>query len=267
MLNQAQEEQKIKNAELENLFGVLSNYLSPQLIGSIEESNGELPPAKRKQITICFTDIVGFSTMVDNLDPEVTAKMLNRYFQEMSTIAIKHGGTIDKYLGDGMLIFFGDPVSKGLNQDAVACLNMAVEMQVRVSELKGEWRNSGLIDDFKIRIGINTGFCHVGNFGSNDRMDYTAVGKAVNIASRLESITDPGKITVGDKTHALVKGSFNLKFLGQKLLKGMSQPMSHYELLNEEETTKEMLSIDGVEVQLTGTKAQIDKLKDKYEKH
>ncbi|MGD1524501.1 adenylate/guanylate cyclase domain-containing protein [Vibrio owensii] len=266
-LNEAQEIQKIKNNELEHLFKVLSNYLSPQLIGSIEASNGELPPAKRKQISICFTDIVGFSSMVESLDPEVTARLLNRYFQEMSTIALKHGGTIDKYLGDGMLIFFGDPSSKGLKEDAVACISMAIEMQQRVGELKEEWRENGLIDDFKIRIGINTGFCHVGNFGSNDRMDYTAVGKSVNIASRLESITKPGKITVGDKTYALTKGDFNLKFLGKNQLKGMTKPMSNYEVVCEDQLVKERFVIDGVEVQITGTQSELKSFKDKYEKH
>lgn len=266
-LSEAQEIQKIKNDELEHLFKVISNYLSPQLIGSIEASNGELPPAKRKQITICFTDIVGFSSMVESLDPEVTAKLLNRYFQEMSTIAIKHGGTIDKYLGDGMLIFFGDPKSKGLKRDARACIEMAIEMQSRVRELKDEWNENGLIDDFKIRIGINTGFCHVGNFGSNDRMDYTAVGNSVNIASRLESITKPGHITVGEKTYALTKDSFTLRYLGRQMLKGMTKAMSHYEVATEGQISRELVLVDGVEVQITGTDAEIRKFKEKYEKH
>ncbi len=106
---------------------------------------------------------------------------------EMSKIALEYGATIDKYIGDAILAFFGDPESKGVKEDATACVEMAIAMQRRMRELQSQWLDSGLGKPFQLRIGINTGYCTVGNFGSEDRMDYTIIGNEVNLASRLES--------------------------------------------------------------------------------
>ena len=94
----------------------------------------------------------------------------------MSKIALEYGATIDKYVGDAIVIFFGDPETKGVKEDAKACVNMAIAMQRRMRELEKEWQDRGLQRPFQIRIGISTGFCTVGNFGSQDRMDYTIIG-------------------------------------------------------------------------------------------
>ena len=91
-----------------------------------------------------------------------------------------------------MLIFFGDPETKGEAEDAAACLRMAIEMQRRIAELNAKWRNEGIENPFRVRMGINTGFCNVGNFGSSDRMDYTIIGAEANLAARLQSIAEPG---------------------------------------------------------------------------
>ena len=123
----------------------------------------------------------------------------------MSNIALKHGGTIDKFIGDAILIFFGDPELKGEAEDAKACLRMAAEMQHRLAELNAKWRNEGVEHPFRVRIGINTGFCNVGNFGSADRMDYTIIGAESNLAARLQSVAEPGHIVVSYETFALVR--------------------------------------------------------------
>ena len=123
----------------------------------------------------------------------------------MSEIALAHGGTIDKFVGDAMLIFFGDPETKGDAEDAKACLRMAIEMQHRIAELNAKWRNAGIEHPFRVRMGINTGFCNVGNFGSDDRMDYTIIGAEANLAARLQSIAEPGHIVISYETYALVR--------------------------------------------------------------
>src|SRR5262245_18260573 len=105
----------------------------------------------------------------------------------MSRIALEHGATIDKYVGDAIMAFFGDPETKGIKEDAAACVKMAIAMQRRMRELQWEWRDSGLEKPFQLRIGINTGYCTVGNFGSDDRMDYTIISSEVNLAARLQS--------------------------------------------------------------------------------
>ena len=110
----------------------------------------------------------------------------------MSNIALDHGGTIDKFVGDAMLIFFGDRRDAGEAEDAKACLRMAADMQRRLAELNVKWRSEGIEQPFRVRMGINTGYCNVGNFGSADRMDYTIIGAEANLAARLQSIAEPG---------------------------------------------------------------------------
>ena len=113
----------------------------------------------------------------------------------MSQIALAHGATIDKYVGDAILVFFGDPESRGVEEDAIACVTMALAMRKRMSELQTTWRASGIETPLRCRMGINTGVCTVGNFGSEDRIDYTIIGGGdVNLASRIESACPPNEI-------------------------------------------------------------------------
>ncbi len=126
----------------------------------------------------------------------------------MSKIALEHGATIDKYIGDAIVAFFGDPDTKGVREDALACVNMAVAMQRQMRDLQLEWRDAGLEKPFQLRIGVSTGYCTVGNFGSEDRMDYTIIGSPVNLAARLQSFAEPGGILLSHETYSLVKDAF-----------------------------------------------------------
>ena len=195
-----------KNAKLESLSIKLSKYLAPQIYQSIFSSDQEVSlETKRKKLTVFFSDIKDFTQITDDLEAEDLASLLNEYFSEMSQIALEHGATIDKFIGDAMLMFFGDPDTKGVEEDAKACVRMAVAMQRRMTELEAIWRASGHQHPFKMRIGINTGFCNVGNFGSEARMDYTIIGGEVNLAARLESQAVPGGILMSYETYALVR--------------------------------------------------------------
>ena len=163
----------------------------------------------------------------------------------MSTIALKYGGTIDKYIGDAILIFFGDPESKGYAEDATSCLKMAIEMQQKMQELSNFWgKNFSLKSALSIRIGINTGFCTVGNFGSENRLDYTVIGSPVNLASRLESSAQPNKIIVSEETYLLVRDLFALEEVGEIKLKGISRPVKYYEVISKQQEESERLIID-----------------------
>jgi len=146
----------------------------------------------------------------------------------MSTIAHEHGGTIDKFIGDAMLIFFGDPETKGDRADAQACLRMAWNMQRRLVELNAKWRASGIEHPFKARIGINSGYCNVGNFGSADRMDYTIIGAEANLAARLQSIAEPGGIVISYETFALVSDVVTAHALPPIAMKGISRNVVPY---------------------------------------
>jgi class 3 adenylate cyclase len=160
--------------------------------------------ADRKRLTIFFSDIKDFTALTESMQPEEITTLLNEYLTEMSSIALRHGGTIDKFIGDAILVFFGDPETRGAAEDARACLRMALDMQQRLGELNVKWRKGGLEQPFRVRMGINTGFCNVGNFGSQDRMDYTILGGEVNLAARLQSIAEPGRIVLSYETYALV---------------------------------------------------------------
>ena len=221
-----------KNQILENLSSKLSKYLSPQIYQSIfrGEQTVEIS-SKRKKLTICFTDIAGFTETTDNLESEELTNVLNHYLTEMSVIALQHGATIDKFIGDAMLLFFGDPESKGVAEDAKACVLMAIAMQRRMRELEQEWRSRGLLRPFRIRMGITTGFCTVGNFGSRDRMDYTIIGNEVNLAARLQSATEPGSILLSHETNALVQGLVMTEEQPPITVKGFPKPISGYKLV------------------------------------
>jgi len=195
-----------KNKLLENLSGSLSKYLSPQIVNSLltGEKDTKLV-TQRKKLTVFFSDIKDFTKTTEHMQPEDLSYLLNSYFTEMSQIALHYGATIDKFIGDAMLMFFGDPDTKGVKQDAEACVRMAVAMQQRMRKLQETWRFRGYKEPFHMRIGINTGFCNVGNFGSLDRMDYTIIGGEVNLAARLEVKAEPDGILLSEDTYSLVQ--------------------------------------------------------------
>jgi adenylate cyclase len=149
----------------------------------------------------------------------------------MSRIALEYGATVDKYIGDAVVAFFGDPETKGVKEDARACVRMAVAMQRRMRELHSEWLELGAERPFHVRIGVNTGYCTVGNFGSDARMDYTIIGNAVNLASRLQSHAELGGILLGHETYSLVKDEVAAEELSPIKVKGIAEPVRRYKVL------------------------------------
>jgi PAS domain S-box-containing protein len=221
-----------KNQALEALSSKLSKYLSPQVYASIFTGDRSVEIASnRKKLTVFFSDIVEFTSITENLEPEEITGLLNHYLTEMSKIALEHGATIDKYIGDAMLLFFGDPETRGARQDAEACIRMAVAMQRRMRELQREWREAGQQRPFEVRMAINTGYCTVGNFGSADRMDYTIIGNEVNLASRLQSHAEPGGILMTHETYSLVKDIVPAAEQEPVQVKGFVRPVRNYRVL------------------------------------
>ena len=251
-LNQeAYDSLKDKNAKLEKISNRLAKYLSPQIYKNIFESDSEQTNEyKRKKLTVFFSDIKGFTDLSDSLDPDLLAELVNDYLSAMTDIALKHGGTIDKFIGDAILVFFGDPESDGLKKDASKCLSMAIAMQNKVAELDKSWREDhGIAEGLKVRIGISTGYCTVGNFGSVQRVDYTVLGSTVNLASRLESICQPKKILVAPETKVLLEKDFKFEAQEAVRLKGFNQPVVPYQYLDLKETTSpEILKGDVVDI-------------------
>lgn len=246
-----------REAEASDLSRKLSKYLSPQIWGSIFAGETDVKlQTQRKQLTVFFSDIKGFSDIAEELQPEALTELLNSYFTEMSNIAMKYGGTIDKFVGDAILIFFGDPTSRGHKQDAIACVSMAIEMRKRMKFLQQSWVQQGLTKPLEIRMGINTGYCTVGNFGADSRMDYTIIGKEVNMASRLENVAEVGEILIADTTYTQVRDTIKCQDRGQISVKGFTRPVSIYEVV---ELRSELGASDSfVEKQLEGFAMYVD---------
>ena len=221
-----------KNRMLEALSSKLSKYLSPQVYESIFSGAQTVEiSAKRKKLTVFFSDIAGFTEITDQLEAEELTDVLNQYLTEMSKIALAHGATIDKFIGDAMLMFFGDPETRGMQADAKACVMMAMAMQRRMRELEREWRARGFERPFRMRVGISTGFATVGNFGSRDRMDYTIYGNQVNLAARLQSAAEPGGILLSYETNALVQEIVLTEEYPPMTVKGFLRPINVYKVL------------------------------------
>jgi class 3 adenylate cyclase len=222
-----------KNRELESLSSKLSKYLSPQVYSSIFSGQQEVRLAsQRKKLTVLFIDIVGFTCASDQMEAEDLTCILNLYLKEMSDIALQHGGTIDKYIGDAIMLFFGDPETRGVKDDALACVKTAIAMQKRLHDMRDQWLEYGLHSPITCRIGIHTGYCTVGNFGSETRMDYTIIGGAVNLASRLEHEALVGGILITSDTYVLVKDEIKCAAMGTVDVRGMAYPVDTYKVID-----------------------------------
>ncbi|MBD3655682.1 MULTISPECIES: adenylate/guanylate cyclase domain-containing protein [Marinobacter] len=211
----------------------LSKYLSPQVWQSIFTGERDVRlETQRKKLAIFFSDIKGFTELSEEMEPEALTELLNHYFDEMSAVALKYGGTIDKFVGDSIMIFFGDPTTKGQREDAFACVSMAIEMRKHMKIMRQKWRSQGIKTPLEIRMGISTGYTTVGNFGAENRMDYTIIGKEVNLASRLESLADAGEILVSYETFSLIKDRIMCRDKGEITVKGFGKPVAIYEVVD-----------------------------------
>ena len=259
---------KQTNAILSNVSGQLAKYISPQLYQSIINGERDVTiDSKRKKLTIFFSDIVGFAEITNQLESEELTTLLNEYLTAMAEITDKHGAIFDKFIGDAIMCYFGDPESRGAKEDAEACVRMGLAMQRRLHDLQSGWRDRGLIDrPFEARMGINTGYCTVGNFGSEDRMDYTIIGHEVNLASRLETHADAGGILMAAETYYFVKDWLFAEEQEAITIKGFSQPVRTYRVRGTfEELAKDEAFFhhedEGVTISIQGDRADKQKTK------
>jgi adenylate cyclase len=226
------EDQLVQTKELlTRANGIISRYVPAQVAEGIL-SNDFNPALKyeRRKITVVFSDVRNFTEIADKLEPEEMSRVLNEYLSEMALIADRHGGTLDQFLGDGVLIYFGAPTATDDKDHAVRAIRMGLEMQARVRELSAKWQDEILEHPFEIRIGVNTGHASVGNFGSAGRMAYMAVGRPINLAARLQTHCTPGRILMSHATWLLVRDRFPCEEKGEITVKGTHFPVKVYEL-------------------------------------
>jgi len=226
----------------------MKKYLPSQLFDAIVggQHSDDISSHYRKKLTVFFSDIVHFTPTTESMEAEDLSDLLNSYLDSMANIALKWGGTIDKFIGDAVMIFFGDPEFTTDADHALRAVKMSMEMLAKMGDLRRQWANKGIEQPLHIRIGINTGYCTVGNFGSENRMDYTIIGGNVNIAQRLESAANPDTILISHDTYSFIKDQIECERVEQVSLKGISHDVKAYRVLREKDakTNFDMVAIN-----------------------
>jgi adenylate cyclase len=282
VINSAERERKTaidQGEKLKIISQKIAKYIPPQIYEAFSNGNyDDEITTRRKKLTIFFSDIKNFTHISESLQPEDLTKYLNEYFSEMTKIAIDQGATIDKYIGDAIMLFFGDPSSQGERKDARACVEMALLMQERMLHLRQKWLNEGFGEPFQVRMGINTGFCNVGNFGSDQRLTYTIIGGEVNVAQRLEASADANGILMSYESYAHAQDMVEVDERERITMKGISREIKVFSVVGrknekkskkyetkKEVTKKELSQIDKLEKDLNHLKNDMQTINQKID--
>ena len=242
----------------------LARYVPPivreGLGEGLGESLGEGPRSERRWLSVCFADLVGFTELTDAAESEEVAGMLDDFYGEMAAAAAREGGTLDKFIGDAVMVFFGDrtrgtdadPGVGPRRMDNSACVRMALDMQQRFDCLRARWRLSGIVRSLDLRVGVHSGWCTVGVFGPPQRRAYTVVGTTVNTASRLEHAAAPGQILISRQSWLLLEPSLarRCRRLGPLSMKGLRAPVETFQVLPKRVGTPLSLEVDGLALAL-----------------
>jgi len=197
-------------------------YLAERILTSKATLEGE-----RKQVTVLFVDVSGFTALSSRLDPEDVHRVMQRAFELMLAEVHRYEGTVNQFLGDGIMALFGAPIAH--EDHAVRAIHAALGIRTALDRGQDEiTRKRGIT--FQVRQGLNTGLVVVGSIGSDLRMDYTAVGDTTNIAARLQQGADRGRILISETTHRLTEGYFHTRSLGELAVKGKTEPLRAWEV-------------------------------------
>jgi signal transduction histidine kinase/class 3 adenylate cyclase/DNA-binding CsgD family transcriptional regulator len=212
--------------------GELRRFFPPAVVEAVMQ--GQVGPPEhfeRRRVTVLFADMVGFTELSDRLEPEEVSLVVNDFLREMTAVAVGHGGTVDKFIGDEVMVLYGVPSPRDPETDAWAAVQSAWAMRATVQELRARWRRRGVSRDFGVRIGLNTGYCTVGVFGSELLQSYTAIGTPINVAARLRAEAPPDGVFCGFATHALVQDRVRARAVSLPL-RGIAYPVDAYEILD-----------------------------------
>lgn len=206
---------------------LLRRYAPPAVADRIEHGDASSVDApQRRRVTVLFSDIVGFTELADRLDPESLTQVVNEYLAALAEIIERHNGTLNEFAGDGVMAIFGAPTELEPEQQALAAVAAAREVQGTLPDLNRAWRKLGVDRDLQTRIGINTGVLSVGSFGSEGRATYTGIGLQTNIAARIQSHSEPGTILLSQTSWELVKDTVECEPRGEVTVKGVHFPIA-----------------------------------------
>jgi len=215
----------------------LERFLSEPIVEKILANPDHVRLGGENQTaTILFTDIRGFTHLAESMEPPAVVALLNEFFTEMTEVIFEHGGTLDKYLGDGLMAVFGAPLTRP--DDADRAVETAMELQHVLAQLNRAWQEQGQ-PQLQIGIGVTTGLVTAGNIGSDRRMDYTVIGDAVNLAQRLCAHAAGGQILISESTSCLLHAGLRREKLQPILVKGKEAPVETYQVVWKGETTND----------------------------
>jgi adenylate cyclase len=218
-----------QEAEKRRVRVMFSRFISPEMVSQLLDTQEISSLNKRTELTILFSDIRGFTTISERLSPEEVVSLLNPYLEVMSSIIHKHGGTVDKYEGDAIVAFFGEPMP--FPDHALRAARASLEMRLELKILTDGWKAEGRFTDiFEMGIGLNTGEVFVGLLGSEQRINYTVIGDTANLAARLQDQTKEFgfPILVSGETNEQIKSEIKTEFVASRILKGKSEPVQIY---------------------------------------
>lgn len=213
----------------ERLHDRFGRYFSPALLEKIMAAPELLHSFERKELTILFCDIVGFTAWCEQREPEEVRGFLNRWYGELSNAVFRQGGTVGKFIGDGFLAYFGDPAPQA--DHAARAVAAAYAIQRAATDVAPLWQAAAGAPSFSVRVGLHTGEVVVGNLGSETLMEYTVVGTAVNLASRLEGLAPPGGILASAAVRAAVGDTGRFAAQGTVSVKGATEPLAVYRVM------------------------------------
>jgi adenylate cyclase len=207
----------------------LVRYLSPQIATAVlDDDNKELFESHRREITAVFLDLRGFTFFSDSAEPEDVVGLLRSYHKEMGKLVFKFEGTLEHFAGDGIMVFFNDPIA--FEDHTEKAVRMALEMRQKVKELRKGWLRNGY--DLDLGIGLAAGFATLGNIGFEGRMEYGALGNVTNLASRLCDEAKGGQILTNQKTLSKIENFVQTEPLGEMRLKGFARPVVAFNILH-----------------------------------
>jgi class 3 adenylate cyclase len=213
-------------AQLDRL-GRLKRFFSPQLADMIVAGDAEDPlRSHRREVTVVFLDLRGFTAFAETAEPEEVIGVLREYHAEMGRLIVEHEGTLERFTGDGMMVFFNDPVP--VENPAERAIRMAIAMRDGVRELRVKWKKRGV--DLDLGVGIAQGYATIGAIGFEGRMDYGAIGTVTNLAARLCGEAKPGQVLVSQKMLGMVEDLVEAGEVGELSLKGFSKPVSAFNI-------------------------------------
>ena len=210
----------------------LDRYLAPQIVENVLAGRTEIISERRRRpITVFFSDLKDFGLLADNIDPTYLTVVLNEYLSAMAEIVFRFDGTLDKFIGDLIMVIFGAPLESDPSVQVNQCVRMALAMHSRIKELNQKWLERRLLSSqLTCRMGIHVGEATVGSFGSDNRVDYTAIGRSVNLASRLEGHCTPGHVLVSSECLPYLSNGFKGRLRCAVRLKGFAEPVNAYEI-------------------------------------